>query len=360
MNGQETETRATDSAGGAARRGVLYGTDVVRSYGDPAGEYAALRDGAGTVVREDRRVLRAYGRDPVKMLHGLVTNDLQALGIGDATYAALLTPKGRMIAELRVLRRADDLLLDVDAAALDGVLAHFRKFVPPLFARFEPADHAVIGVYGPRAAELVHAVCGVPAAAPAQDEAVAGNFEGDVVHVIGTRWTGAAGCDVLVPAVHADALHAALLAAGARACGHAALDVLRIEAGVPRWGAELDETTIPLEAGLAERAISTSKGCYTGQEVIIRILHRGHVNWHLRGLRLGDAPVPAAGATLTQPGASKPGGKAVARVTSACVSPRLDETIALAYVRREIEPHAELVLTDTSRAAQVVTLPFEQ
>src|SRR5690606_12984775 len=104
--------------------------------------------------------LRAYGRDPVKMLHGLVTNDLQALGVGDATYAVLLTPKGRMIAELRVLRRADDLLLDVDAAALDGVLAHFRKFVPPLFARFEPADHSVVGVYGPQAAELVRAVCG--------------------------------------------------------------------------------------------------------------------------------------------------------------------------------------------------------
>src|SRR5690606_15899076 len=135
----------------------------------------------------------------------------------------------------------------------------------------------------------------------------------------------------------ADALRDALVEHGAHACGHAALDVLRIEAGVPRWGAELDETTIPLEAELGERAISTTKGCYTGQEVIIRILHRGHVNWHVRGLRLGDAPVPARGATLTRSDTDK----SVARITSACVSPRFDQTIALGYVRREVEPPAE-------------------
>ena len=123
---------------------------------------------------------------------------------------------------------------------------------------------------------------------------------------------------------------------------------------MPRWGAELSEDTIPLEAGLGERAISTTKGCYTGQEVIIRILHRGHVNWHLRGLLLGDAPVPAHHSTLTRPDVEKP----VARITSACVSPRFDQTIALGYVRREVEPPAGLVFVDTKAPAHVVALPF--
>ncbi|HEU5208406.1 MAG TPA: glycine cleavage T C-terminal barrel domain-containing protein [Longimicrobiales bacterium] len=338
------------------RRGELYGSDVVRSYGDAANEYAALRADAGVVVREDRVVLRVHGRDPVKMVHGLVTNDLVSLAPGQATYAVLLTPKGRMLGEMRVLRREDDLLLDVDAAALDGVLTHLKKFVPPLFARFEPAEYAVLGVYGSRAYDVLRSVCDAPASALAEDQAATGTFAGDVVHVIGSGWSGGAGADVFVSAAHADALRDALMAAGARACGHAALDVLRIEAGVPRWGAELDETTIPLEADLGKRAISTTKGCYTGQEVIIRILHRGHVNWHLRGLLLGDAPVPARGTTLARPGEDR----AVARITSACVSPRFDQTIALGYVRREIEPPAELVLADTNAQAQVVLLPFTE
>lgn len=336
------------------RRGELYGTEVVRSYGDAAAEYGALKDEAGVVLREDRVVLRAHGRDPVKMLHGLLTNDLQSLNAGQSTYAVLLTPKGRMLGEMRVLRREDDLLMDVDAAALDGVLAHLKKFVPPLFARFEKADMAVVGVYGPRAYDVLRTVCEAPASALAEDEAATGAFGGDVAYMIGSACTGGPGADVLIPAQQVDALRDALIEQGAHAAGHAALDVLRIEAGVPRWGAELDETTIPLEAELGERAISTTKGCYTGQEVIIRILHRGHVNWHLRGLRLGDAPVPAKGDTLTRPDADK----VVARITSACVSPRFDQTIALGYVRREVEPPAALLLGEVKSPAEVITLPF--
>jgi folate-binding protein YgfZ len=137
--------------------------------------------------------------------------------------------------------------------------------------------------------------------------------------------------------------------------GHSALEVLRIEAGRPRWGAELDETVIPIEAGLRDRAISQTKGCYTGQEVIIRILHRGRVNWHLRGLFLGDVPAPAAGVELFRPGESKP----VGRVTSACLSPLHDQTIGLGYVRREVEPPEVLRLGDPEGSeARVYELPL--
>lgn len=335
---------------------MIYGTDVVRSYGDAAVEYAALRQRAGVVVREDRRIIRVFGRDPVKMVHGLVTQDVASLADGGAAFGVLLTPKGRMVGDLRVLRHGSELLLDVDAAAAEGVTAHFRKFVPPLFARFDDASasYSLVGVYGPSARAVVAAVCGAPERELDEDATAAGSFDGAAVHAIGTGYTGSPGYDLLLPAAHADALRDALVEGGARQCGHAALDVLRIEAGRPRWGAELDTNTIPLEAGLKERAISTTKGCYTGQEVIIRILHRGHVNWHLRGMLLGDAAVPPRDAKLTQPGSEK----IVARVTSACISPRFDQTIALGYVRREIEPPAELALVDASTHVRVVELPF--
>src|SRR5690606_16123053 len=148
------------------------------------------------------------------------------------------------------------------------------------------------------------------------------------------------GFDVIVRSDVAERVWERLTEAGARPAGHATLDVLRIEAGSPRWGAELDETTIPLEAGLRERAISETKGCYTGQEVIIRILHRGHVNWLLRGILLGDAAAPARDTPLLDPGA----GRKVGRITSAAWSPKHSQTIALGYVRREVEPGTELHL----------------
>jgi folate-binding protein YgfZ len=129
--------------------------------------------------------------------------------------------------------------------------------------------------------------------------------------------------------------------------------VLRIEAGTPRWGADLDENVIPLEAGLRDKMISETKGCYTGQEVIIRILHRGHVNWMLRGALLGGAPPPERGTPLVSAE-----GKQVGRITSASVSPRHGQTIALCYARRELLLPAVVQLGETGFDAQVVTLPF--
>jgi folate-binding protein YgfZ len=318
--------------------------------------YAAVRTAAGLIMRDDRRIVRVHGRDPVKMVNGLVTNDVLNAPVDRAVYAALLTPRGRMVGVGRVLRHGADLLLEVDAGALEGVLAHLKKFVPPLFAKFEDASaaYALAGVYGPTSHALAERVLGRLERELAEDDALQVVYGERSVQVIGTRYAGVAGLDLLVAMEDAEQIHAEFLAVGATPLAAAALDVLRIEAGQPRWGAELDETVIPLEAGLQARAISTSKGCYTGQEVIIRILHRGHVNWQLRGLLLGDAPVPARDTTLHVPGAAK----SVARVTSACVSPRLQQTIALAYVRREIEPSTRLEFHDSDATAQVVELPF--
>lgn len=322
------------------------------------------------------------------MIQGLITNDLAGAPEGSGVYAAMLTAKGRMVADMRAFRLDGDVLLDVDAAAFDAVGQHLRKFVPPLFAKpvVPGPDHAVVGVYGPDAVRVIGDALGaeLPEDAP-EDSFFRLDPDGLAVR---TAHAGVPGYDLFVrgdaelagadaaranpgqsPAARAtdtgaeqpadaDAAGTAselidrLVAAGATRGSGAALEVLRIEAGRPRWGAELGPDRIPLEAGLEDRAISTGKGCYTGQEVIIRILHRGHVNWNLRRLHLGDAAVPDPGAELVRPGEEK----VVARITSACRSPARGETIALGYVRREVAAGDELQTVDAELRARVEEL----
>lgn len=321
-------------------------------------EYGAARATAGVLLRDDRVILRMHGRDPLRMIQGLVTNDVAGAPADQSVYATMLTPKGRMIGDMRVLRDDADILLETDAGALEAIAANLKKFVPPLFARFEDvsAARAVVGVYGPQSAAILTAALGEAAvpAGVAEGGTVARTFGDREIVAIRTLYTGDEGFDVIVPRDAAEALVEALVAVGATPISFATLDVLRIEAGSPRWGAELTDEVIPIEAGLLESAISQSKGCYTGQEVIVRILHRGHVNRHLRGLVLADSPVPAAGVELLSDE-----GRKVGRITSACASPRFGRTIALGYVRREIETGA-LVRLDTpgQTGAVVAALPF--
>ncbi|HEX6693655.1 MAG TPA: glycine cleavage T C-terminal barrel domain-containing protein [Longimicrobiales bacterium] len=318
----------------------------MRNFGNPAAEYEAAVNKAVVHERTDRALLRVYGRDPVRIVQGIVTNDVANLPPDRVAYAALLTPKGRMVADLRVIRRGDELLLDVPTAALDELLALFKRTIPPLFARFEnvTASYALVGVYGPASHAVLATAIGsatdIPdtAGLPSQDGYAAA---GDILFMTTTD-AGVPGVELLIPIGRRDDVLAAIIQAGAVQVGDTTIDVLRIEAGTPRWGAELDETTIPLEADLQARAISTNKGCYTGQEVIIRVLHRGHVNRHLRRLLLGDVATPGRGTELY----STETGRVVGAITSAAWSPKHNQVIALGYVRREIEPPAELRLGD--------------
>lgn len=276
------------------------------------------------IERTDRVVTRMYGRDPVRMIQGLITNDVANAPVDAPVYAAFLTPKGRMIGDARVIRRDNnDVWIETAAAAMENIEANLKQTVPPLFARAERLQDArVIGVYGD-GAESVEIPGALRLATsylrePGFDFIVRG--------------------DVQLPDVDRMSLDE--------------FEVLRIEAGSPKWGAELSEDVIPLEAGLRQAAISETKGCYTGQEIIIRILHRGHVNRHLRGLLLGDAPVPAAAAEVLR-GSDQ---KVVGKITSACASPLLQQTIAMAYIRREVEPGASVVVGGCN--AEVIELPF--
>jgi len=360
----ESPLRAPQDAAGADWTEVG-GALVARHYGEPEAEYRAVRESAGVAARTDRARIRLRGKDPVKMVQGLITNDLLKSPAGQGVYAAMLTPKGRTIAELRVFRRElpeeVEVLLDLPREAFAGTRDHLKRMVPPMFAKVADVSETLVhlGAYGPRSRELVASVLGSdpPQAEDAHAEA---SFDGAPVMVAATRDAGLEdGFDLFVPVEGAVSLWTALAAAGARPVGRGALETLRIEAGRPRFGAELTEEVIPTEAfeesGLMERAVSFTKGCYTGQEVIIRIAHRGHVNRHLRGLLLGDAPAPVAGTRLIHPET----GKDVGWMTSVAWSPLLSQTVALGYVRREVEPGAVLRAASADGAeAAVVRLPF--
>jgi folate-binding protein YgfZ len=286
--------------------------------------YDDARNHVALIERTDRAVTRMYGRDPVRMIQGLATNDVANAPTDTPVYSAFLTPKGKMVGDARVIRRANnDVWIEADTAALENIEAHLKKTVPPLFARAERlADARVIGVYGPRANEV--------------------KIESELQ--LATSYTGESGIDFIL---RGDAVIPEL-----PRLSFEELEAMRIEAGSPRWSAELTEDVIPLEAGLRESAISENKGCYTGQEVIIRILHRGHVNRHLRGLLLGNAE-SLMGEIRNRDG------KVVGRVTSVCKSPLLQQTIALAYVRREVLP-GESVTLENAVTATVVELPFQK
>jgi folate-binding protein YgfZ len=347
----------------SAAFGRVAGREVARHFGESAAEYQSVREAAGVAERGDRARFRLWGKDPARMMHGLITNELLKAQPGQGVYAAMLTAKGRMIADVRVFRRADgEVLVDVAREALEGTREHLKKMVPPLFARWADATEEIaeLGVYGPRSRELLSGALGTEIPALAEDAFVEPELGGARVLVAATREAGGEeGFDVFLPAERAGELWTALRDAGARPVGFGVLETLRIEAGRPRYGAELTEETIPTEAyeatGLMQRAISFHKGCYTGQEVIVRIAHRGHVNRHLRGLLLGDAPAPAARAPLV----NAETGKEVGWTASAAFSPLLGQTVAMGYVRREIGPGGEVrVGAADGPAARVVDLPF--
>lgn len=294
------------------------------------------------VVERSRGILHATGRDPVKMVHGLATSDIRAVTPEQGAYALFLTARGRIVADARIIAdTAGGLWIDTDPAALPGLRAHLKKFVPPLFARFEDVSDrwTAIGVYGAGASEVAEAAVaeldGAPGGgivAEAPEERVVRFDDGFAVR---TALVGDDGWDLFVAAPERDRVVDTLLDAGGRPGDPDVLDALRVAAGRPRFGRELTEDVIPLEAGLLDRAIDQEKGCYTGQEVIVRILHRGHVNRHLRRLEFtGTAPEP--GTELFQSDLDRPRGV----VTSTAENDA--GAIGLGYVRREVEPPAEL------------------
>ena len=317
--------------------------------------YRAALEGTAVALRTDRARIRVTGRDPVGILQGIITNRVPEPAVlvdgvarGQANYAAVLTPKGRMVSDLRAVRgpREDEgLLLELPAAALPGLLVHLGKYVPPRLARARDvtAETEELTVVGPGAATLLsREALGLRIEAAELDRLAedAWVWIDSGVLVMRGGELAAPSFDVLADRATAKALVERLREEGAARIEEADLRVLRLEAGRRGWGAELDENTLLPEAGIDGRAIDHTKGCYTGQEVIVRIRDRGHVNRRLCGLRLGEWELPAAGTELWLEGREK----SVGVVTSAVTSPRAGGGLALGYVRREVMVPGEVRL----------------
>jgi len=280
------------------------------------------------------------GAKPAETLTGLVTCDVRSLGAGSGQFGAALTAKGKVIADVRIVARADSFLVDTSESAGPGFAAMIRKYVNPRLAKYADVSAVLrtVGVYGPRATTAVSAALGADehalyALAPLHLLRV--DFDGAFIDVMRSPDLGGAGYDLLVAVEHAAALWERLAAAGALPAGTIAANIARVEAGRPLWGVDMDENTLAQEANFdALDGISYTKGCYTGQETVARVHFRGHVNRHLRGL-LSEQAV-ATGALLFADD-----GSAAGDVRSSVESPQLG-AIAMAMVRREVEHGAML------------------
>lgn len=351
---------------GAAMRDC-HGWSVPASYGDELFEYASVREaGAGLIDLSSRGRFLVTGSEAVLFLNGLITNDMKTLAENQWMPAAFPNVQGRLIASVRVVRCKDDttgkkagptFLIDTEAATHEPVLKTVGRFT--LAGDFHVTDStgltALLSVQGKRAAEIVRIVLGDLVAQTPRNGVATTEWQQQTVTVLRATHTAEDGFDLIVNAEHARALWAALVAARARPVGHDALNILRIEAGQPLYGIDMDETTVVTEANLDD-AVSYTKGCYVGQEIIARIKYRGHVAKKMVGL-IFDRAVKLENDVRIRSLEDKE----IGRVTSATLSPHLGCTIGLGYVKYDyIAPETEVraISGENQIAARVSGLPI--
>lgn len=316
------------------------------------------------------------GADRASYLQGLQTNDVEALAVGEGCYGLFLTPHGRVECDASISCLDDELLLDVHPTVTVSLAERLSEFVftEDVTVEDRTSSWVAFGVHGPQAGDVVRAVVkpvsrsegelmtAAELAALPECHNRSGEFEGAAVIVSRSRAIGELGFVLYLESAAGPALREALISEGSVELDAMTFDLLRIEAGRPLFPADLDAETIPLEAGVEDRAISMTKGCYVGQEVIIRILHRGkgRVARRLVGLRFGpDTQPPRPGTSLTTGVGDEVA--SVGAVTSAGLSPAIGGAIALGYVKREL---AEVGTTltahdgDQNHSVTVVETPF--
>lgn len=320
--------------------------------------YRAVHEGVVSLDRSDRGLIVVSGADRATYLQGLLTNDIVSLKSGTGCYAAYLTPQGRMITDLFVYELGDVMLLALPRPQKDVVLAKLDQLVFSEDVQLGDVTETFLDttVVGPSAPDTLAHILGL-GADDLRTMLEHGNrrtaFEDRPVILTRTSDTGVMGFDVYVESAKADVFRAALASNGVHSLDPETAEVIRIEAGIPKFNQDMDEDTIPLEAGIESRAISFSKGCYVGQEVIIRVLHRGHgrVARKLAGLVVAGETTPSMGARVTS------NDREIGTVTSAAVSPALNKPIALAYLHRDFLAAGTAVMIDGVKAS-VERLPF--
>jgi folate-binding protein YgfZ len=333
--------------------GVVAATDTTTL----AAEYARLTERCGLVDRSERGKLALTGSGAVEFLNGQVTNELVGLRPGDGCYAAFLTHKGKMLGDLRILAvgedlegEPDELLLDTERSALQSLFDMIRRFKVGYQAELHKRtlERSLLSLVGPEAAQVAARAFALDPSALAVPEHshLLAQLDRTPIRLIRTD----TGVDALFDSAEIAAVRTALEAAGTMKVREAAAEIVRVERGRPRYGIDLDDTTIPQEAGLNERAVSFTKGCYVGQETVARLYYKGKPNRYLRGLRLSEPTESGAPLAL--------GKRPLGSLGSSVVSPTLGP-IALALVRREAEPGETVDVGAQGASAVVVELPFQ-
>ena len=347
------------SCGGSIEVG---GAQVPRDYGDPAKEYRCLTQTLGVADLGFRSRLCLLGEDRKRFLHGQVTNNVNDLAVGQGCYAALVTAKGRMQSDLFIYQLANEILLDFEPGLTAKVTQRLEQYVIADDVQIVDvaSSYSQLTVQGPLAGAAMEALSlglSLPGAW-LQFTSVNHPAWGELYCMNQPRGN-AAGFDIFVPVANvasfAERLAAVAEKLGGCICGWDAMEIVRIEAGLPRFGADMDETNLAPETGIETRAISYNKGCYIGQEVIARIRTYGQVAKALRGLKLAEGPLPKKGDKLFA------GEKEVGYITSASISPAVKGPVALGYVRREQNAegtHLEWRGSEGGGAAEIVKLPF--
>src|ERR1044072_8758370 len=322
---------------------------VPAHYGDAGAEYEAVRGGAcaGLFDLSSRGRVEVSGGEAVQFLNGMLTNDVAQLGEGEWMSAAFPNPQGRLVAAAGVFRTREGFILDTEAANPERVFKALERFTLAGHFRVRclTEETAMLSVQGARAREFVRTVLGEEASKAARGRFTVAPFQGAQVASVRATHTAEDGFDLFVSASDAESLWRALAEAGARPAGFDALEVLRVEAGVPRYGVDASESNVVTEVLDEAESVSYTKGCYTGQEIIARIHWRGHVAKKLAGLLLdSDAEAPSGGDAATQWGGEAEAaqgaslrapveGREVGRIPSEVFSPRLDARVALAVVK---------------------------
>jgi folate-binding protein YgfZ len=335
---------------------------AVMAQAPPNEEYAAVRNaGAGLINLSSRGRIKVSGSEAVMFLNGLITNDMKTLGQNSWMLAAFPNVQGRLVAAVRVVRLNDDttgahFLIDTEEVTHEKVLKAIERFT--LAGDFKVADvtaeTSLLTLQGKDAAAFIQGALEIDVTGLSRNGAIDSSFNGDPLTIVHATHTGADGFDLITASKNTAELQEKLTQAGAKLVQDTTLETLRIEAGVPRFGIDMDETNVVSETNLDD-AISFTKGCYIGQEIIARIKYRGHVAKKLTGL-LFDAPVRVDVAS-----ALKSDGKEIGRITSVTYSPSLERSVALAYVRYErSEPGTKVTVTagDGEIEATVHELPF--
>ncbi len=340
-----------------ARFGEYFGWEIVEEFGDPNLEYRAARDAVAVFDLSYLGKLRVSGRDRTRYLNSLLSNDIKNLKTGMGCYATLLTHQGRMESDLYVYAREEEFLLECPPAGRERLLQSLNKYIVSDVVSVEDASESlsVLSIQGPSSANLMERVLGIPLGEMGLLEFRSFSRPSASWLVVCRDRTGRGGYDLWLPPANVLEAWNLLVEAGRyRPAGHRTLNLLRTEAGIPWYGADMDDRTLPIEMGLTS-AISLTKGCYRGQEIIARVTYRGHLDRKLGAVAIDHADAPAKGAKVMVSGAL------IGEVTSSIVSPALGRPLALAVLKSDfLSPgtKVEVAYENMSCPGEVVSLPL--